>query len=65
MGVRMCMFGVCVVSAYAFMSAVGMYVCECVCAYFFACVRACVNLVSNVTQFFSKLAAAKKNNALS
>ena len=47
MGVRMCMFGVCVVSAYAFMSAVGMYVCECICAYFFACVRACVYQMSH------------------
>ena len=58
MGVRMC---ACVcVSAYAFMSVVGVYICECVRAY----CRACVNFVSNVTQIYSKLVAAK-NNALS
>ena len=32
-------FGGCVVSAYAFMSVVGVYVCECVRAYCRACVR--------------------------
>ena len=50
-----CVIGGCVVSAYAFMSAVGVYVCECVHAY----CRACVNFVSNVTQIYSKLVAAK------
>ena len=47
-----CVFGGCVVSAYAFMSVVSVYVCE--------CVRACVNFVSNVTQIYSKLVTAKK-----
>ena len=36
--VFVCVFGGCVVSAYAFMSAVGVYVCECVRAYCRACV---------------------------
>ena len=43
-----CVFGGCVVNAYAFMFAVGVFVCECVRAY----CRACVNFVSNVTKFF-------------
>ena len=34
-----CVFGGCVVSAYAFMFAVGVYVCECVRAYCRVCVR--------------------------
>ena len=46
---------VCVVSAYAFMFAVGVYVCECVRA---SC-RACVNFVSNAEQIYSKLVASK------
>ena len=37
--VFVCVFGVCVVSAYTFMSAVGVYVSECVRAYCRACVR--------------------------
>ena len=48
-----CVFGECVVSAYAFMSVVGVYVCECVRAYY----RAYVNFVSNVTHIYSKLVA--------
>ena len=46
--VFVCVFGGWVVSVYAFMSAVGVYVCVCVRAY----CRACVNFVSNVTKFF-------------
>ena len=46
--VFVCVFGGCVVSACAFMFAVGVYVCECVRA---NC-RACVKFVSNVTKFF-------------
>ena len=46
---------VCVVSAYAFMFSVGVYVCECVRA---SC-RACVNFVSNAKQIYSKLVASK------
>ena len=54
--VFVCVFRVCVcVSVYAFMSVVSVNVCECVRAY----VRACVNFVSNVTQIYSKLIAAK------
>ena len=51
--VFVCVFGGCVVSAYAFMSAVGVYVCKRVRAY----CRACVNFVSNVKQICSKLVA--------
>ena len=58
--VFVCVFVGCVVSAYAFISAVGVYVSVCVriavCAY--------VNFASNVTHIYSKL-VAPKNNALS
>ena len=44
-------------SAYAFMSVVGVYVSVCA----RIAVRACMNFVSNVTQMYSKLVASKQN----
>ena len=47
--VFVCVFGGCVVSAYAFMSAVGVYVCECVRAYCRACVcELCIKCQTNL-----------------
>ena len=51
--VFVCVFVGRVVSAYAFMSAVGVSVCECVPAY----CRACVNFVLNATYIYSKSVA--------